>query len=48
LGHAKEHYSDPVYVNHLYQGIEYIANQVKGIDEKQAFSTNKDNDLRFP
>ncbi len=48
LGHSKEHYSDPVYVNHLYQGIGYIANQVKGINESKAFSSSKDNALRFP
>ena len=48
LGHSKEHYSDPVYVNHLYQGIEYIANQVKGINESKAFSSSKDDALRFP
>jgi type 1 glutamine amidotransferase len=48
LGHDKAHYADPTYVNHIYQGIDFIANQVQRIDEVKAFSTDKDGELRFP
>ena len=46
LGHSKESYSDPVYVNHLLQGITYIVNQFKGLDYSKAFATNKDDQLK--
>ena len=32
LGHSKESYQDPVYKNHLLQGIKFIASQFKGIN----------------
>jgi type 1 glutamine amidotransferase len=47
LGHAKENYQEPTYLNHLLQGINYIAGQVKKIDYSKAFSTGKDDGLRF-
>ncbi len=48
LGHAKENYSDPTFVNHLYQGIRYIANQVGRVEASKAFAVSKDDSLRFP
>ena len=47
LGHAKENYQEPTYLNHLLQGINYIAGQVRKIDYSKAFSTGKDDGLRF-
>lgn len=46
LGHSKETYSDPVYKNHLLQGIRYIASLNKGIDYTKAYATNRDQDLK--
>lgn len=46
LGHDKENYHDPVYINHLLQGIKYIASQFRGIDYAKAYATGKDDQLR--
>ncbi|MHA8086615.1 ThuA domain-containing protein [Aquirufa sp. Wall-65K1] len=47
LGHSKTDYQNPSYRNHLLQGIKYVASQFKGIDFNKAFSTGKDDQLRF-
>lgn len=47
LGHAKENYQDPTYLNHLLQGINFIAKQVNKIDFSKAFAKGKDDGLRF-
>ncbi|MEY4382704.1 MAG: hypothetical protein RI995_246 [Bacteroidota bacterium] len=47
LGHAKENYQDPTYLNHLLQGIQYVAKQVKKIDYSKAFATGRDDSLKF-
>ena len=46
LGHSKESYQDPIYKNHLLQGIKYIANQYKGINYSNAHATAKDDSLK--
>ncbi|MBV9987128.1 MAG: ThuA domain-containing protein [Chitinophagaceae bacterium] len=46
LGHAKESYQDPVYRNHLLQGIKYIAMQYKGLNYTNAHATTKDDPLQ--
>jgi len=46
LGHSKESYQNPVYVNHLLQGIQFIASQFKGIDYSKAHATSKDDSLK--
>lgn len=48
LGHAKDNYSEATFVNHIYQGIDFIANQVHGLDESKAFAASRDDALRFP
>lgn len=45
LGHSKESYQDPVYKNHLLQGIQFIASQFKGIDYSKAHAVSKDDSL---
>ncbi len=45
LGHSKESYQDPVYKNHLLQGISYIASQFKGLDYSKARAQSKDDPL---
>ena len=46
LGHSKESYQDPVYRNHLLQGIRYIANEYKGLNYANAHATTKDDTLK--
>ncbi|MDX2046468.1 MAG: ThuA domain-containing protein [Chitinophagaceae bacterium] len=46
LGHSKESYSDPVYKNHLLQGIKYIAGLYKGINYTNAHAKTKDDTLK--
>jgi len=46
LGHTKENYSEPTYVNHLLQGIQYIANQYNGLHYDQAHAITKDDALK--
>lgn len=45
LGHSKESYQDNVYKNHLLQGIQFIANQFKGIHYSTAHAISKDDSL---
>ena len=45
LGHSKESYQDPVYKNHLLQGIQFIASQFKGINYSKAHAISKDDSL---
>ncbi len=46
LGHAKEDYSEPTFVNHLFQGIRYVVTQVNQIDFSKAYATNRDEPVR--
>jgi type 1 glutamine amidotransferase len=45
LGHDKEMYKDPVYVNHLLQGIKYMATQYRGLNYANAHAVGKDDPL---
>ncbi len=47
LGHDKKDYSDPLYVKHLFQGIRFIASQVKNIDYKKAYADSRDTPVRY-
>lgn len=42
LGHDKKDYSDPVYVQHILQGIRYVAGQVKPLNFSKAYATSRD------
>ncbi|AQG80609.1 ThuA domain-containing protein [Spirosoma montaniterrae] len=46
LGHSKEDYSEPTFVNHLFQGIRYVVTRVKQIDFSRAYATNRDEPIR--
>lgn len=46
LGHAKENYQEPTYINHLLQGIKYIANQFNGLNYKNAAAVTRDDQLK--
>ena len=47
LGHHKNDYSDPVYVQHIFQGIKFIAGQVKKLDYSKAYAESKDAEVRY-
>lgn len=46
LGHSKETYLDPVYRNHLLQGLRFIASKVKGPDVGNAFAVDHNEKIR--
>ncbi len=46
LGHSKESYQDPVYINHLLQGIKFVASQFKGLNYSNAHAVSKDDSLK--
>jgi type 1 glutamine amidotransferase len=46
-GHDKKDYSDPVYVKHIFQGIQYIASRVKTRDFSKAYAQSRDTPLRY-
>lgn len=47
LGHDKKDYEDPIYVQHLFQGIRYIAGKVKKQDYTKAYADNRDTVVRY-
>lgn len=47
LGHDKKDYTDPVYVQHILQGIRYVASLVKTIDYSKAYATDKETLVRY-
>lgn len=47
LGHDKKDYSDPVYVQHIFQGIRFVASQVKAIDYSKGYAENRDTPVRY-
>ena len=46
LGHDKKDYEDTVYIRHLFQGIRYIATQVKRLDFGKAYANTRDSEIR--
>jgi type 1 glutamine amidotransferase len=46
LGHAKENYQEPTYINHLLQGIKFIANQYNGLNYNNAHAIRRDDHLK--
>jgi type 1 glutamine amidotransferase len=47
LGHDKKDYEDPGYIRHLFQGIRYIATQVKKLDFGKAYADTRDTEIRY-
>jgi len=47
LGHHKKDYSDPMYVQHLFQGIRYVASRVKKLDFSKAYADTRDTPVRY-
>lgn len=46
LGHHIKDYEDPVFVNHLYQGMKYVAGKLKGRDFSKAYATHRDDPVK--
>lgn len=47
LGHDKKDYADPVYIQHLFQGIRFIAGSVKKLDYNKAYAVAGDDPVRY-
>jgi len=47
LGHDKKDYENAVYVQHIFQGIKYIAGKVKKQDYTKAYADNRDAAVRY-
>jgi type 1 glutamine amidotransferase len=47
LGHDKKDYSEPVYMQHILQGLRYIASRYVPLDFKKAYSTAWDAPLNY-
>jgi type 1 glutamine amidotransferase len=47
LGHDKKDYTDPVYVQHIFQGISYIVGTVKKLDYTRAYADSRDTPIRY-
>ncbi|WP_128544553.1 ThuA domain-containing protein [Larkinella soli] len=46
LGHHKKDYEDPLFVRHLFQGLRYVAGQVKKLDFGKAYADSRDTPIR--
>ncbi len=47
LGHDIANYTDPVFVNHIYQGMKYIASLTAKRDMTKAYATTRDTPLQY-
>lgn len=46
LGHNKKDYEDPVYLNHIFQGMTFVASHTGKLDYTKAYATERDTPLR--
>ena len=42
LGHHKKDYEDPQYLNHIFQGMKFVASQIGKIDFSKSYATSRD------
>ena len=47
LGHNKENYDEPVFVNHIFQGMTFIAQQSKKVDFSKSYADQRDTPVRY-
>lgn len=47
LGHDKKDYEDPIYVQHIFQGIKFVAGKVKSKDYKKVYAKSKDDAVLY-
>jgi type 1 glutamine amidotransferase len=46
LGHDKKDYEDPTYLNHIFQGMEFVAGKAAKRDLSKAYAVNRDDPTR--
>lgn len=46
LGHSDEDYEDPTYLNHIFQGMTFVAGKTGMLDFSKAYATDRDTPLR--
>jgi type 1 glutamine amidotransferase len=46
LGHDKKDYEDPIFIKHIFQGIRFVANNVRPVDFSKAYATHRDSEVR--
>jgi type 1 glutamine amidotransferase len=47
LGHDKKDYEDPIYVQHIFQGLKFVASQVKSKDYTKAYAKEKEQAVNY-
>jgi uncharacterized protein len=47
LGHDKKDYEDPIFIKHLFQGLQFVAGQLTPKDFSKAYSKLKDEPVQF-
>jgi len=47
LGHDKKDYEDPTFVKHIFQGLAYVANQLRVKDYAKAYAKTKDELVQY-
>ena len=47
LGHHMKDYEDPLFMQHILQGIQYIAGQVTDLDPAKAYATSVDYPVQY-
>ena len=47
LGHDKENYDEPVYIKHIFQGMEFVAGLHKKIDYSKAYADARDTPIKY-
>lgn len=46
LGHNKKDYEDPLYINHIFQGMHYVASRSGKLDFSKSYATGRDTPIR--
>ena len=47
LGHNKKDYEDPIYVQHVFQGLKYVVGQLKPKDYSKAYAISKEQPVNY-
>lgn len=47
LGHDKKDYEDPIFVNHLFQGLQFVASQLRPKDYTKVYAKSKDESVQY-
>lgn len=47
LGHHIKDYEDPVFLQHVLQGMQFVAGKLKGLDYSRAYATSRDTPVRY-